>query len=249
MIAAMLLLAQTAPMPSPAPAPVDPQRYRACAAAAEADSARGVALADSWAKEGGGFLADRCKGLALATGGQWPAAAAIFEFAAQGAQAARHSVAYAAWAQAGNAWLAAGEPTRAKAALDNAINPGVLRDLQLGQAHIDRARAYVGMGELPAARGDLDIAVREAPEDPLGWLLSATLARRMGNLERARDDIVEAAERDGDNPAVQLEVGNIAAGLGEDRGARGAWARVIELAPDSPQAASAKAALAANPAQ
>lgn len=245
MMTALMLLAQVAP----APAPADPQRYRACAAVAEADSAKGVAAADAWAKDGGGFLADRCKGLALATGGQWAQAAAIFEFAAQGAQTARHSVAYPAWAQAGNAWLAAGQPTRAKAALDNAIDPGFLRNLQLGQAHIDRARAFVGMGELPSARADLDIAVREAPEDPLGWLLSATLARRMGDLERARDDIVEAAERDADNPAVQLEVGNIAAGLGEDVGARGAWARVIELAPESPQAASAKAALAANPAQ
>jgi tetratricopeptide (TPR) repeat protein len=245
MMTALMLLAQAAP----APVPADPQRYRACAAVAEADGAKGVAAADAWAKEGGGFLADRCKGLALATGGQWAQAAAIFEFAAQGAQSARHSVAYPAWAQAGNAWLAAGQPTRAKAALDNAIDPGFLRDLQLGQAHIDRARAFVGMGELPSARTDLDIAVREAPEDPLGWLLSATLARRMGDLERARDDIVEAAERDADNPAVQLEVGNIAAGLGEDVGARGAWARVIELAPESPQAASAKAALAANPAQ
>lgn len=243
MIAALMLLAQAAP------APADPQRYRACAAIAEADGAKGVAAADAWAKEGGGFLADRCKGLALATGGQWAAAAAIFEFSAQAAQGARHSVAYPTWAQAGNAWLAAGEPTRARAALDNAINPGLLRDLQLGQAHIDRARAFVGMGELPSARADLDIAVREAPEDPLGWLLSATLARRMGALERARDDIVEAAERDGDNPAVQLEVGNIAAALGEDAGARGAWQRVIELAPESPQAASAKAALATNPAQ
>lgn len=243
MIAALMLLAQAAP------APADHQRYRACAAIAEADGAKGAAAADAWAKEGGGFLADRCKGLALATGGQWAAAAAIFEFSAQAAQGARHSVAYPTWAQAGNAWLAAGEPTRARAALDNAINPGLLRDLQLGQAHIDRARAFVGMGELPSARADLDIAVREAPEDPLGWLLSATLARRMGALERARDDIVEAAERDGDNPAVQLEVGNIAAALGEDAGARGAWQRVIELAPESPQAASAKAALAANPAQ
>ena len=245
MMTALMLLAQAAP----APAPADPQRYRACAAVAEADSAKGVAAADAWAKDGGGFLADRCKGLALATGGQWAQAAAIFEFSATAAQSARHSVAYPAWAQAGNAWLAAGQPTRAKAALDNAIDPGFLRNLQLGQAHIDRARAFVGMGELPSARADLDIAVREAPEDPLGWLLSATLARRMGDLERARDDIVEAAERDGDNPAVQLEVGNIAAGLGEDVGARGAWARVIELAPESPQAASAKAALAANPAQ
>lgn len=243
MIAALMLLAQAAP------APADPQRYRACAAIAEADGAKGVAAADAWAKEGGGFLADRCKGLALATGGQWAAAAAIFEFSAIAAQVARHSVAYPTWAQAGNAWLAAGEPTRARAALDNAINPGLLRDLQLGQAHIDRARAFVGMGELPSARADLDIAVREAPEDPLGWLLSATLARRMGALERARDDIVEAAERDGDNPAVQLEVGNIAAALGEDAGARGAWQRVIELAPESPQAASAKAALATNLAQ
>lgn len=242
MIALALLLAQTAPPATAAKTPGE--RYRACAAVAERDTRAGVEAADLWAGSGGGHLAARCKALALSTGGQWKAAAALFDEAAAAAEQAGEPVAWPTYAQAGNAWLAAADAGRARTALDKAIDANVLTGLQRGQAHADRARALVALNELPRARADLDQAVKDAPEDVYAWLLSATLARRMGDLSRARDDIVEAAEREPEEPAILLELGNIAAASGEGEGAKRAWQRVVALAPDSFEARAAQGALA-----
>jgi Tfp pilus assembly protein PilF len=50
----------------------------------------------------------------------------------------------------------------------------------------------VAVDNLPAARTDLDEALKLVPGDPMGWLLSATLARRQGDKARAEKDIAEA---------------------------------------------------------
>ena len=96
---------------------------------------------------------------------------------------------------------------------------------------------------MEGARADLDRALEHVPEDPLGWLLSATLARRMGDTKRAKKDIDEALRRSPDDASVQLEAGNVAVVMGDENSARAAWTRVIELAPGSRQADAARAAL------
>jgi Tfp pilus assembly protein PilF len=120
---------------------------------------------------------------------------------------------------------------------------GSLLGPALGEAYLDRARARVASGDLEGARADLDRALENAPDDPLGWLLSATLARRMNDPKRAKTDIDEALRRSPDDASVQLEAGNVAAVMGDEPTARSAWARVIELAPGSKQANDARAAL------
>ena len=87
-------------------------------------------------------------------------------------------------------------------------------------------------------------ALTLAADDPLAWLLSATLARQAGDLSRAKADIGQALRRAADDAAVQLEAGNIAAASGDELGAKTAWSEVIKLRPDSPQAKAAEAALA-----
>ena len=93
------------------------------------------------------------------------------------------------------------------------------------------------------ARTDLDLALANAPGDPLAWLLSATLARRQNDVRRARSDIAEALKRSPDDASVQLEAGNIAAFGGDEAGARAAWAQAARLAPNGPQGKAAVAAL------
>jgi tetratricopeptide (TPR) repeat protein len=139
------------------------------------------------------------------------------------------------WAQAGNAWLAAGEPVKARAALDAALASGTLTGLALGEARLDRARVLVAAGDMEGARGDLDRALADAKADPLAWLLSATLARRQGDLPRARRPT--SPRRCGvaaDDPQVQLEAGNIAALAATRRVRARPGDRVLELAPGSP---------------
>ena len=238
-----LLSLQAATTAAPPPGQ-EPPRYAECMDLATGDPSQGVAAASKWKVEGGGMLARQCLGVAYANQKRWPSAAAAFEEAAREAESAHDVRSANYWAQAGNAWLAAGEPAKARAALDAALASGHLTGLALGEARLDRARVLVAAGDMEGARGDLDRALADARADPLAWLLSATLARRQGDLTRAKADIAEALRRWADDPQVQLEAGNIAASAGDEAGARTAWSRVIELAPGSPAAESARKALA-----
>jgi tetratricopeptide (TPR) repeat protein len=218
-------------------------RLSECLELATADAAKGEAAAIQWSSEGGGYFAAQCLGVALANQQRWDAAAGAFEAAARDAETAKDARSADFWAQAGNAWLAAGDADKARVALDSAIAAGTLLGIGLGEAHLDRARARVAAGDFEAARSDLDRATSYAADNPLAWLLSATLARRMTDLARADKDIKEALRRSPEDASIQLEAGNIAALRGEVASARAAWARVLELAPGSPQANAARKGL------
>jgi tetratricopeptide (TPR) repeat protein len=254
LLAPALLLSQAAspatkPAAKPTAAPAaagpadDATRLQRCIATIATDPVAARAEAGRWRMAGGGAAARDCGGLAFAAEKNWAAAAAEFESAARDAQLAHDDRAATYWAQGGNAWLAAGDATKARTALDSALTAGTLTGLQLGEARLDHARALVAADDLASARTDIDLALTTAGDDPLAWLLSATLARRMGNLPRARGDIAEALKRSPDDASVQLEAGNIAARDGDETRARAAWAEAARLAPDTPTARNAIAAL------
>lgn len=225
--------------------PGEPPRFTRCMDLATSDSKAGIDDAVQWQGEGGGMFARQCLAVAYANQRRWDSAARAFEEAAHAAETIRDAARAAIyWAQAGNAWLAAGDAGKARAGLSAALATGALKGLTLGEAYLDRARAAVAAGDQGAARTDLDIAIAKAPADPLIWLLSATLARRMGDVPRAQRDIGEAMRRAADDPSVRLEAGNIAAAAGDEAGARAAWEMVGKLAPGSAAAKAAAAALA-----
>jgi tetratricopeptide (TPR) repeat protein len=243
----LLLLAQAVTPAPMGPAPVGPAstertRYEHCVARANSDPAGAEAEAGAWRVAGGGFLASQCLGMAYSREQRWSAASVAFETAATAAEKAKDARSSGYWAQAGNAFLAAGDASKARAALDAAIASGTLTGMELGEAHLDRARALVGANDMEGARDDLDRALGEVPTDPLAWLLSATLARRTGDMPRAQKDIAEALRLGGDDSDVQLEAGNIAAKAGNAEAAKTAWQQAADLRPDS---ASGKAAAAA----
>ncbi|NIJ21743.1 tetratricopeptide (TPR) repeat protein [Sphingomonas naasensis] len=238
-----LLSLQAATAAAPPPGK-EPPRYAECMDLATGDPSQGVTAAAKWKVEGGGMLARQCLGVAYANQKRWPSAAAAFEEAAHDAESAHDVRSSNYWAQAGNAWLAAGDPVKARAALDAALASGNLSGLALGEARLDRARVLVAAGDMAGARSDLDRALADAKADPLAWLLSATLARRQGDLPRAKTDIAEALKRAADDPQVQLEAGNIAAVDGDEAAARAAWGQVLTLAPGSATAEAARKALA-----
>ncbi|WP_294297935.1 tetratricopeptide repeat protein [uncultured Sphingomonas sp.] len=227
------------------PAITDSQdaRMQRCVDLAVGDPAAAQAEASRWVLAGGGFRAQQCLGRAQTGLDRYDAAAAAFAESARGAAAAKDARAARFWAQSGNAWLAAGDAAKARAALDTALTGGGLIGLERGEAHLDRARSLVAAGDTVAAREDIDAALADAGDDPLAWLLSATLARRTGDLPRARTDIGKALERASDDASVQLEAGNIAALSGDEAGARGGWTRAAQTGQGA-VAASAKAALA-----
>ncbi|WP_294352789.1 hypothetical protein [uncultured Sphingomonas sp.] len=230
---ALLAAQAAAPVPTTPAAQLD-----SCLAQARSDPAGAEQAARMLGRAG-----EACRGAALAGQDDYAGAATAFTTAARNAEVAHETRAADYWAQAGNAWLAAGDAAKARAALDAALAAGTLTDLKRGEAYLDRARALVATGDMKAARVDLDLATRDAADDPLAWLLSATLARRMGDLPRAKLDIAQALRRSADDASVQLEAGNIAAAAGEAERAQAAWKEAQRLAPDAPAGRSAANAL------
>ena len=220
------------------------EKFYDCIAASAADTARGLIYASEWLTKGGSFYARQCQGFALSRQGRWVAAEVAFGQAGEEADKTRDPAAGRLWAQAGNAALAAGEFAKARSHFDAAIVRGLPDGTQRGATYLDRARASMGMGDTAAARIDLDRAMAEAPADALAWLLSATLARRTGDLALADKHILEAARLSPDDPAVALEQGNIAVMSGRDDAAKSAWNRAVKLAGDGDAGKTAAANLA-----
>jgi len=219
---------------------IDQQRFDTCHDTATDDPARGIIDANEWLIQGGGFLARQCLGFAFAKNGNFAAAATSFAQAAHDAETARDWRAANLWAQAGNAALAAGDATTARQHLDAALVQGRLTGLQLGEAYLDRARAAIAMQDWATARADLDAAARDAAQDPLVWLLSATLARRQNDLTRAQADIQQAAALAPRDAAIALEAGNIAAADQRLDAARTSWQSAVTLGGTSDIATAAQ---------
>ena len=206
------------------------QRLTACLAKADVGSQAGLDEAAKWAGEGGGAHAAHCKGYALGKAQRFAEAAAAFE--AGGRMAGTDAVTRARlWSQAGNAALVAGDVPRALADFDQALEQPLPATLSTGEIHLDRARARVAAEDVKGARDDLDKALQMAPADPLGWLLSATLARRTDDLAMARAHIEQAAKLSRNDPNIALEQGVIYALSGDrDPAARAAFQRAEQTA-------------------
>ena len=206
MIALLLAAAPIAEMPGG-----DSARFAACAQMAKDNPKQALVEAQGWAARSTDVPARHCLGLAYAANESWAAAAEAFEQAASTANSNHDGRAASLWTQAGNAALAADDPVRARTYLDRALNIPILAGQMRGEALLDRARADVAANDLDTARIDIDAGLALVPEDPFAWLLSATLARRQGDLSRATKDISEASKRAPDDAEISDEIAAIAA--------------------------------------
>lgn len=219
-------------------------RISACQKQAVANGAAAETDARSWLAAAEGqerALAQHCLGLALANQQQWAGSALAFETAFGLVPGSRAEYRTQLAALAGNARLAEGDMERALDLLDAAAEQADrlgMTDL-LGEIAIDRARALVSQGDEAEAAEALATAREVAGGNPLAWLLSATLSRRMDDLIGAQTQIERAATLDPADAAIGLEAGLIAALSGRDEAARKSWQSVIALGPETPQAAAA----------
>ena len=161
--------------------------FQACLDQALESPDKAITFAQNWRIDGGSFYARHCMGFALSRAARWGPAIVAFEQAAEEAERGGEIVQSARlWGQAGNAALASGDAKKAREDFDAALARGLPDGMEKGELHLDRARALVALGDVDGARGSLDTALTQAPKDPLAWLLSATLARRTGELALAR---------------------------------------------------------------
>lgn len=253
----------SAPAPAAAALPAAQRsRFAQCLAAGTQDPAAGLAAARAWLAENqdkpaphaARGAAAQCLGQLLAQQGNYAAAAAAFAESAGQVLPNDTATAASLQAMAGNAALAGGDAEAALAWFDKALGappakaPAPDANEARGAVQIDRSRALVALGRLPEAGTALEEAHRLAPNDPEGWLLSATLARRAKDLARAQRDIEVAArlEPPGSAPdsalttAIGLEAGVIAVLGGREAAARKSWESVLALAPESAEAKTAR---------
>lgn len=221
-------------------------RLSECLLRAQRDPAAGLAFARGWLAEGATaqarVRANHCLGVVLSQQGDFAGAENAFGDAVAGIPAAQAASGQGLLAMAGNAALAGGQAQRAVDWFDRAVALGAPGgdNAALGALQSDRARALVGAGRLAEASTALDEAHRLAPNDAQGWLLSATLARRNGDLPRAQRDIEVAASLDPRDPAIGLEAGVIAVLDGRHAAARKSWDSVVATATDSDEARTAR---------
>lgn len=225
-----------------APFSGDKSRYEACIAIATADPSRGIETAQAWRIENGGIPARHCLALAQFAAKDYAEALKNYEAAATASDEARDGQAVSLWSQGADAAMLAGKPEAAARFLDKAL-AGALSPKAEASLRVTRAEALVDLKRAPEAAADLEKATSLDPNVRYGWLLKATLARRMGDFKVAEASILKAAEQEPDSADVQFEAGNIAAAQGNDALARAAWLAAARADPDSPAGIAANKAL------
>ena len=231
-----------APPPSPAEAQAQ-ALYHDCTELVRTEPQRAVDRANGWRVQGGGLYARMCLGLAYVALERWAPAATVYEQAAEDAARVQDARRTDFLVQAGNAWLAGGEPTKAVLDFDAALaTPNLTNELR-GEVHVDRARALVALNNLAGARENLDRATQLVPADPFAWYMSAALARRANDLVRAQADILRAMQLAPDNPQIALLGGTIAGLAGNMPEAERLYRRVADGAPNSEAGRAARASL------
>jgi tetratricopeptide (TPR) repeat protein len=202
----------------PLPTPPEPPRlihspeYERCLEMAEEDPEGARSLAESWTMEGGGEAAAHCMALATLSLGDAQRAAETLERIAIRSQA----------------WIAAGRPDRAHAALTLALaltpaDADLLTERALASLTLDRPRD---------ALADADAVLARDPSRAEAWVLRASALRRLDRLPPATESIARAIALAPRNTEALLERGIIRQTQGDSAGARADWEMVMELDPD-----------------
>ena len=221
-------------------------RFASCTALVKSAPEKAIEDANAWRLSGGGLLARQCLGLAYAALERWAPAATAFEQAARDAEVAKDGRGADLWVQSGNSWLAAGDGLKARQAFDAALAVPTLAGELRGEVHLDRARAFVLLNELAAARADIDRGLALVPSDPFAWYLSSALALREEKVARAKEDIAKALALAPSEPQLLLHAGNVAGSAGEAEAALDFYRKAAQAAPNSAAGKAAQAAIAAN---
>lgn len=220
--------AQWADGPSP--------HHERCIAQVHENPKEGLERAQLWRIEGGGWAADHCIAMAYYELNDFHRAAQRFEELAAEMKDAPAVQRAGALDQAGQSWLAADEPARAKADFDAALAlQGNDPDL-----FIDRAEALAAQQQYQPAIKDLDRAIKLAPNRAEAWIYRGSAYRSLSKLDRALDDVEHGLKLQPTSVLGLLERGNIRRLKGDTAGARQDWRRIAELAPNSAAAAAAK---------
>src|SRR5688500_1349016 len=236
-----LLVAQAAA----AMVPLEQARLDLCLDKARADPATAMAEASTWLGEVDApesSYPQQCLGYAYTLLLRWDAAESAFLAAREAELEINRFRRAQLAAMAGNAALADNRADAALSALALAATDAAVSGNAGLRAIIetDRARAMVMQGKEGEAEAVLAAARSFDAQNAFAWLLSATLARRLGKLDEAQGFIETASALSPDYPEVGLEAGVIAMLQGREDAAKASWESVIAIEPGSEAAATAR---------
>lgn len=212
-----------------------PAEYRTCLILAKQKPEQGWEEALAWQSLGGGEAARHCAAVALIGLGKYAEAASRLETLAN--ESVREDLVRAEMlAQAAQAWVMAGNVTRADSVQRGALklapgHPDILIDHAVLLAQVHHYREAVDV---------LSAVLRAQPNRVEALTLRASAFRYLDNRPGAEDDIAQALKLDPDFPDALLERGILKRLKADDAGAREDWLRAIQLAPDSDAAETAR---------
>ena len=211
-------------------------RYDRCLVLVKRDPGTALEQADGWYKAAGGAAALHCSALALVDLKRYAEAAGKLEKAAKESGKAPAQQRADLMDQAGNAWLLAGKPDKAEAALSAALK-FVPQDEDV---LTDRARARGLRKDWPGAEADLSAVLSLDPNREDALVLRASALHAQGLKGNARADIQHALDLDPGYPEALLERGAMKLEDGDAAGARSDWQQVAKDAPGTDAAAEAQ---------
>jgi tetratricopeptide (TPR) repeat protein len=219
--AGTLILA--APAPAAETDPAQAAAYAHCMRLAQSAPQTAFEMALDWEDRGGGRPARHCAAVSLFVLEQFPQAAERFEALAQEVRAEDPGLVAGALAQAGQAWLRAGNTSRAYAAQTTAL--GLLPDDV--ELLIDRGVTLSASDRQNEAIADFTRALAIDPNRIDALIFRATAERYADKLEQARQDLDRALTLYNDHPEALLERGIVRRLMGDDAGAREDWLAVV----------------------
>lgn len=233
--------AASKPAKKPAPASSDlkfdsAKEYGACMTLARTKPGDGFESALAWQSRGGGEAAEHCAAVALIEAGETAEGAKRME--ALGTKLAGRQPALAAeiLAQAGQAWLIAGDSKRAYAVQTAALKLAP-KDVDL---LVDRAVTLGQAKNYWEAIDDLNRAHDLAPNRADVLVYRGSAYRFVDSPELAIQDLDEAIQLNDRNAEAFLERGILRRLANDNDGARSDWMRAVTLAPGTPTADAAQ---------
>jgi tetratricopeptide (TPR) repeat protein len=176
------------------------ERFEQCVATIDQDAERGYEDAMAWASEAQSAHAYRCAAMALVAQNRYGEGARRLDSLGLALNPEQGALRAELFSQAGNAWLLAREPARARASFTRAIAIVGSGETHLPELLIDRARAYAMEGEWRSAEEDLNRALDLRPRDALALRLRAE-----ARMQQSAFDLAEADA----NAAIAVAPGDV----------------------------------------
>lgn len=208
--------------------------YTGCMKLARNEPLKALPVAEQWSREGGGLGARHCLAIALFESGKHVEAANRLEAIARDMGQERPGLRAELYAQAGQAWMEAGQAENAAAAQSTALNlkPD---DPDLW---IDRGLSYAAMKAWPRAVSDFGHALELRGNNDVDTLvLRAAAWRNSGNPDKALQDAQSALKAAPEHSEALLERGLAYLALDNRTAANTDFERVLQLVPPDSDAA------------